>query len=119
MRGPVGRRVEEIGASPLADCFDIPFGDAVLVVGAYAAEGEGLSVDGALVFEGGGSEDAVVGVVTLDLDVGFAGDGFEVAFAMNGGGGVGGVLAKVEDESAGVVDEEAAAGESVVVGGLR
>ena len=72
----------------MADCFDVPFGDTVLVVGADAAEGEGLLVEGAFLFEGCGGEDAIVGVVALDFDVGFAGEGFEVAFALDGGGGV-------------------------------
>lgn len=63
---------------------------------------------GAFLLEGGGGEDAIVGMVPLDVDAWFAGEGFKVAFTLYGSVGVGGVLAKVENVATSVIDEEAA-----------
>ena len=61
-----------------------------------------MVVKGAFVLEGGGGEDAVVGMVFLDCDAGFGVNGFKLTFALDGGVGVGRVLAKIEDVATGV-----------------
>lgn len=42
--------MKEIGACPLADGFNIAFGDSVLMVGAHSAEGEALVAECAFLF---------------------------------------------------------------------
>ena len=108
--------MKKIGACPLADGFNIAFGDSILMVGTHPAEGEALVAEGAFLFKCGGCEDAVVGMVFLDCCSGFGGEGFELAFALDGGIGIGRVWAKIEDVATGVVNEEAAACEPMLVG---
>ena len=86
------------------------------MVSADAAERQSLVVGGAFVFEGGGCEDAVVGMIFLDRYSGFRGKGFEFAFALDGGIGICRVLAKIEDVATGVVDEETTACKPMLVG---
>ena len=52
--------MEKVRACPLADGFDIVLCNSILMVGVGATEGELLPIEGALCFEGGGGEEAIV-----------------------------------------------------------